>query len=373
MNRKHLSPVAVMALMALIPVMAQHSDVKGSIGVYGSAKKLVGDPHNDWDVISPLFGLKLDYTIIPPLTISLNGGYGVTYPMESPDESGLSKYYTKQPNSPFKTILIPILADLQLNLRPKSRLNPYLAAGAGMLFWNLKKDGESVHGSQKNALADIGGGIEWFLSKKVNLNWSIHYQPIFDQDLDMAGYGDAQTGNIESRLGISINFGCREKKQEVFVQPETKPAVVIPPEKKPEPIVQPEIKEPEPVVQPEKKPEVIIKKEAPIVLEGVNFLTGSALLVPGAKLILDKVYQTLMDFPEMTIEVRGYTDAMGSRVSNMKLSQRRADAVREYLTGKGIAASRIQTKGFGLDNPVAPNNTVEGRAKNRRIEFIRIN
>jgi outer membrane protein OmpA-like peptidoglycan-associated protein/opacity protein-like surface antigen len=373
MKRKHLSLIVVMVLIAMIPVMAQHSDVKGSIGIYGSAKKLIGD-NADYDIISPLFGLKLDYTIVPALTISLNGGYGVTYPKEYPEASGLSKWYTKQPNTPFKTSLIPILADLQLNLRPNSKLNPYLAAGMGVLMWDLKNNGVSVHGSQNNLLGDLGAGIEWFLSKKVGLNWSLHYQPIFDQNLDMAGYGDVQTGNLESRLGLSINFGCREKKKEVFVQPETKPVVVVPPVvKKPEPIIPPEVKKPEPVVQPEKKPEVAIKKEAPIVLEGVNFMTGSATLVPGAKLVLDKVARTLIDFPEMNIEVRGYTDAVGSRVSNMKLSQRRADAVKEYLQSKGISATRVVTKGFGPDNPIATNSTVEGRAKNRRIEFIRIN
>jgi outer membrane protein OmpA-like peptidoglycan-associated protein len=373
MKRKHLSLIVAMALIALIPAMAQHSDVKGSLGIYGSAKKLIGSPI-DRDIISPLVGLKLDYTMVPAMTIALNVGYGVTYPKEAPEGSGISKWYTKQPGTPFKTTLLPILADLQLNLCPNSKFNPFLTAGAGLLMWDLKNNGESVYGSQKIDLADFAAGFEWFLSKKVGLNWSIHYQPILGQDLDMAGYGDVQTANIESRLGISINFGCRETKKEVFVQPEAKPAVVAPPPvKKPEPIVQPEVKKPEPVIPPVKKPEVVIKKEAPIVLEGVNFMTGRATLTQDAKSTLGKVARTMIDFPEMSIEVRGYTDAVGSRVSNMKLSQRRADAVKEYLTGMGIASSRIQTRGFGPDNPVAFNNTAEGRAKNRRIEFIRIN
>jgi len=84
------------------------------------------------------------------------------------------------------------------------------------------------------------------------------------------------------------------------------------------------------------------------------------------------VHQTLVDYPDMTLEVRGYTDNLGKRAANVKLSQRRADAVKAYLTGKGIATARIQSKGFGPDNPVAPNTTREGRLKNRRIEFIRL-
>jgi len=123
---------------------------------------------------------------------------------------------------------------------------------------------------------------------------------------------------------------------------------------------------------PDKKPEIVIEKTAPIVLEGVNFETGKAVLVPGAKLVLDKVYQTLVDYPEMKLEVRGYTDNVGKRASNVKLSQKRADAVKAYLAAKGIAETRIQAKGLGPDNPVAPNTTAEGRLKNRRIEFQRI-
>jgi OmpA-OmpF porin, OOP family len=63
---------------------------------------------------------------------------------------------------------------------------------------------------------------------------------------------------------------------------------------------------------------------------------------------------------------------VGNRLKNVGLSKKRAEAVKAYLVGKGIAANRIQTKGFGPDNPIAPNTTPEGRLKNRRIEFIRL-
>jgi OmpA-OmpF porin, OOP family len=123
---------------------------------------------------------------------------------------------------------------------------------------------------------------------------------------------------------------------------------------------------------PDKKPEVVIENNVPIILEGVTFETASATLTAGAKTVLDKVHQTLADYPEMVLEVRGYTDNQGGRAANVKLSQRRADSVKAYLTGKGIDATRIQTKGFGPDNPIAPNTTPEARLKNRRIEFIRL-
>lgn len=123
---------------------------------------------------------------------------------------------------------------------------------------------------------------------------------------------------------------------------------------------------------PDKKPEIAVEKGEAIVLEGVYFSTGSAYLTANSAFILDKVVRTLKENPEIEVEIRGYTDNTGSYETNMKLSQRRADAVKIYLLNKGIDAARIRTRGYGPENPIAPNTTREGRAKNRRIEFFRI-
>ena len=73
--------------------------------------------------------------------------------------------------------------------------------------------------------------------------------------------------------------------------------------------------------------------------------------------------------PNVTIYVDGYCDAIGSEEYNLKLSQRRADAVAEYLEHKGIPESRLVPRGFGKTNFVAPNDIDEGRAQNRRVEL----
>jgi OOP family OmpA-OmpF porin len=73
------------------------------------------------------------------------------------------------------------------------------------------------------------------------------------------------------------------------------------------------------------------------------------------------------------IEVRGHTDATGSAESNRVLSEKRALAVRDYLIAQGVSADRITARGFGEDFPIAPNDTREGRAKNRRVEIHRTN
>lgn len=110
---------------------------------------------------------------------------------------------------------------------------------------------------------------------------------------------------------------------------------------------------------------------AAFVLEGVTFVTGKADITPESEATLEKAYNTLKAFPEVAVEIRGYTDSVGSRASNITLSQRRADAVRQWLINKGIDPARITAKGYGPDNPIADNATPEGRAKNRRIEFYR--
>jgi len=103
-------------------------------------------------------------------------------------------------------------------------------------------------------------------------------------------------------------------------------------------------------------------------LEGASFATGSSRLLPGAGSKLDEVVNAARQYPQAGLTVIGYTDSQGNAQANVKLSKARADAVKAYLVGKGVAASRITTDGKGAADPVADNATVDGRAKNRRVE-----
>lgn len=85
---------------------------------------------------------------------------------------------------------------------------------------------------------------------------------------------------------------------------------------------------------------------------------------------LGKLVQILKDYPDTNIEIQGHTDSNGSDDYNMKLSQRRATEVSSYLRTKGVAPSRLTTKGYGETAPVADNGTDEGRAQNRRVTFL---
>jgi outer membrane protein OmpA-like peptidoglycan-associated protein len=106
-----------------------------------------------------------------------------------------------------------------------------------------------------------------------------------------------------------------------------------------------------------------------IVLRNIFFDTGSSNLRPESYAELGVLYKLLADNPKIKIEISGHTDNVGSASLNQRLSQDRAEAVVDFLTGRGIPAERITFKGYGFSRPVATNDTPEGRQLNRRTEF----
>ncbi len=119
--------------------------------------------------------------------------------------------------------------------------------------------------------------------------------------------------------------------------------------------------------------DIVLDISTPIVLDGVTFATNSAELTPESEKMLMKVLNTLNAYPEIKVEIRGYTDNVGNASSNLQLSQRRANAVRYWIIAKGISPNRVTARGYGEQDPIADNNTKEGRRLNRRIEFVKIN
>ncbi len=101
----------------------------------------------------------------------------------------------------------------------------------------------------------------------------------------------------------------------------------------------------------------------------VEFESGQAVLTPAGRAILDEMGAAMLKLNGQKVEIIGHTDNVGLRTSNQNLSQARAEAVRNYLAGKGIPAETLVASGSGPDRPIASNDTVEGRARNRRIEF----
>jgi outer membrane protein OmpA-like peptidoglycan-associated protein len=104
----------------------------------------------------------------------------------------------------------------------------------------------------------------------------------------------------------------------------------------------------------------------------VLFATGKSTLLPAAEASLDSVSSALKALPPDSppVIIEGHTDSTGSRGFNMELSERRAQAVRDYLAGKGVSSQKFTVRGLGPDRPVAANSSPEGRANNRRVEIV---
>ncbi|MEO7045439.1 MAG: OmpA family protein [Ferruginibacter sp.] len=108
-----------------------------------------------------------------------------------------------------------------------------------------------------------------------------------------------------------------------------------------------------------------------IVTHGINFDVNKAVIKPESMGTLNGIVQIMKDNPEIKFEVGGHTDSDGDDAANLKLSQARADAVRNQLIAMNVDAARLTTKGYGETKPISDNTSPEGKANNRRVEFVK--
>jgi outer membrane protein OmpA-like peptidoglycan-associated protein len=102
----------------------------------------------------------------------------------------------------------------------------------------------------------------------------------------------------------------------------------------------------------------------------IEFETGSAVIRPESYKMLDEIFESAVVAEGLKLGIYGHTDNSGSDEVNLPLSEKRAGAVKDYMLSKGLALTRIETKGYGAAKPVADNSTVEGRSRNRRVEIV---
>jgi len=121
-----------------------------------------------------------------------------------------------------------------------------------------------------------------------------------------------------------------------------------------------------------KKPALVVVTSSQIkITQQIHFEFNKSVIKADSFPILNAVAQVLKDNPDITLEIGGHTDNVGKPEYNKKLSQDRSDSVRKYLIDKGISGSRLTAKGYGMDVPIDTNSNEAGRAKNRRVEFVR--
>ena len=112
-----------------------------------------------------------------------------------------------------------------------------------------------------------------------------------------------------------------------------------------------------------------IRERVRFVARNIEFATKSDGISPSSHAGLNELAALLKKHPELHLTIEGHTDSVGTAEHNLELSQRRADAVRNYLLGQGIEEKRLTATGMGMSHPIADNNTEKGKAKNRRVEL----
>jgi len=239
---------------------------------------------------------------------------------------------------------------------PDQKLVPYFAVGLGGR--SLKYDDHS-NLDRGHFLVDWGLGAKYSLSDNLALRADIRHMILINDTIQ----------NLEATLGISYLIGG------------TKPAPVV---EEVAPVVEPAPAPAPPVVEPTPAPVPmpVVPVPAPTVMEkeiieegratlDIKFKTNKADIQPQYHAELATFGDVMKKHPDLKVIIEGHTDNVGGAAYNQKLSQRRAESVKRYMTEKfGIDASRLKAKGYGLSIPIASNSTAAGKAKNRRVEAV---
>lgn len=209
-----------------------------------------------------------------------------------------------------------------------------------------------------NGAASAIGGSDIHLGLGVEYKFAPSWSLLGEYTGGSAKTGATKLNNNNLSIGLNYYFGAPAAAP---VAPAPAPAAVKE-EPAPAPVAAPA---PAPVKETWKT----LLEDKPVRIEGANFDTNSAKLRSASFPKLDEVVEFAAKYKDAQLDVTGHTDNRGAKAYNQGLSERRAASVKAYLVKKGVAASRIATKGYGFEQPVADNKTAEGRAQNRRVEI----
>ncbi len=233
---------------------------------------------------------------------------------------------------------------------PEGPFNPFVTAGVGDAFI---KDG-----TQNKFMGDIGIGAKYFFSDRIAAR--VDFREVM-----------TQFSSFLATAGITISFGGKTPKAATppppppsQPAPEVKPTPPPPPMEKPAP--------PPPAPAPAPAPKAAVKK---IILEDIHFEFDKATLTPAAREILDSNLRMMKDNPGTRVQIEGHACAHGAEKYNMALSERRANAVKEYLVKAGIKEERLATIAYGetrplcVEEPTPKNKNSQCMKSNRRVHF----
>ena len=292
----------------------------------------LGTDHRAYSTVNPSFGLRLSYFPIPFLGAEGEGGY-----MPSPISGGdLGHLFTLRGHGV---------------LQWPMRVTPFVLAGGGLLA------SSGAPGNDVDRAFHWGVGAKFYIEDWLSVR--LDGRQIYTAQ---RGPGAGNTSHFEILAGVSFTLFRAAPKDEWTV---ADVGTVRPPPSAPA------AAEPEPelagrdLTVATSTPAVVVRRA----LERVHFAFGSAKLRPAAFSALDLAADVMRRNPRMRVRIIGHTDHIGSEAFNQRLSEQRADAVRNYLVRAGIDPERLEPVGMGEEYPIAPNNSAAGRAKNRRSEF----
>lgn len=272
-------------------------------------------------------------------------------------------------------------ADFTFRFVPCEPVTPYISIGAGGNYYMLDNPQTASLSDNYLDLTLTGSlGILWRLSDDWNLTTEFSYQTVdgskFDGNSATSVSGGILGGVTDSYMTFDLGFlyyfdkGAPSKICQVYSGLSAENPVDPIDYERIENIVKKHI--PKEVVK-----EVVVEKpvesERNWVLVGVNFDYNSTKLSSEAYPILFHAVQVLLQNPDMQVEIQGHTDNIGSEKVNLKLSEKRAQMIKNYLVARGVNGTRLKVVGYGEAYPIADNKTAQGRAMNRRIEFKVLN
>jgi OOP family OmpA-OmpF porin len=265
--------------------------------------------------------------------------------------------------------------DMMYYLVPCESVSPYVLAGVGGSY-NMLTHAYNMGDNQGNfnsfaMQVRLGFGVEWSIDPAWKIVSEFGYNWAVNSELD-GNVGPEGIGGHDAYMGVKVGAlyyfsqGEPSKYCQLYtgIKDEAKDLTNY---DRIEEMIKKNI--PKEVIK-----EVVVEKASTAssdkwVLIGVNFAFNSSKLSGEAFPILYDAAKTLLKNPDVKVEIQGYCDYIGSDAYNKKLSQRRAETVKDYLESKGVASSRLTAVGYGKTDFVADNKTEDGRAANRRIEF----
>ncbi len=262
---------------------------------------------------------------------------------------GVYPYYTKlqNKNTTDGYAANVIGAEIQARFRPTKgavidfkdgalhRIAPYAQIGVGAAYIdnNVQMDGKFAF------LAPTAGlGLSFQTKWNIDLELGVQLDHAVSDKVDNADNGSfLQDSHFMPYLGIGYTFGKKGGSSNAIVS---------------------------------RLLRNVVSMEQDFTLDGVQFEFDSSKLTSDAKVVLQEVIEAMKKHPNVRLEIQGHTDNVGDPSYNITLSQERAQAVKDHMVENGISATRLTTNGFGENKPIASNATAEGRALNRRIEFV---